>query len=81
MTGAVSWASIVPLDVIKSRVQADSKTEPKYKGMVDCAIKSYHSDGIQVFFRGFWVIVLRSLPVNAVTFVSYEYFISLCKQL
>jgi hypothetical protein len=78
MAGMVSWALIVPLDVIKSRVQADSSTCPRYQSMADCAVKSFRADGVKVFFRGFWLIALRSLPVNAVTFVAYELFMSHC---
>ncbi|XP_054264738.1 solute carrier family 25 member 45 isoform X1 [Macrosteles quadrilineatus] len=76
--GVVSWATVVPFDVVKSRIQADSRSNPKYRGMWDCIVKSYRHEGPQVFFRGFWLIILRSIPVNAVIFVSYEFFISLC---
>jgi len=30
-TGALSWMLIVPLDVIKSRIQADDVKNPQYK--------------------------------------------------
>ncbi|RZF38380.1 hypothetical protein LSTR_LSTR016785 [Laodelphax striatellus] len=70
-----SWALVVPVDVVKSRIQADNALSPKYKGMIDCAIKSYKEDGARVFVRGFWVTILRAMPVNAATFFGYELFI------
>ncbi|XP_046688394.1 solute carrier family 25 member 45 isoform X3 [Homalodisca vitripennis] len=76
--GVISWSVVVPLDVVKTRIQADSKSDPKYKNMLDCIIKSYKHDGITVFFRGYGVVALRALPVNAVTFVGYEFLISFC---
>ncbi|KAF9320738.1 hypothetical protein BG000_003203 [Podila horticola] len=115
MAGTLSWASIYPLDVIKTRLQTqphlittDPRTLPTtsriptaattllskshadrglvhqttrqghslsstpYKGMVDCAIRSYRREGMGVFFRGATPALLRAFPVNAVTFFVYE---------
>ncbi|XP_075222534.1 solute carrier family 25 member 45-like isoform X5 [Lycorma delicatula] len=76
LAGAASWALIMPLDVVKSRMQADSVEKPKYNGMIDCFRKSYQEAGLKVFMRGFWTTMARALPVNAATFVGYETFIS-----
>lgn len=70
--GVVSWALITPVDLIKSRIQADDIKKPVYNGIVDCAKKSYHAHGLSVFFRGFSMMMLRSFPVNASTFLVYE---------
>ncbi|KAF9990209.1 hypothetical protein BGZ75_003100 [Mortierella antarctica] len=43
-----------------------------YKGMIDCAIRSYKSEGMGVFMRGATPALLRAFPVNAVTFFVYE---------
>ncbi|KAF8978628.1 hypothetical protein BGZ52_005836, partial [Haplosporangium bisporale] len=116
VAGTLSWASIYPLDVIKTRLQTqphlittDPRTLPTasswiptastsllskshadrglvhqttrqghslsstpYKGMVDCAIRSYRSEGMGVFVRGATPALLRAFPVNAVTFFVYE---------
>ena len=37
LAGVLSWMSILPLDVCKSRMQADDAANPKYKGLFDCA--------------------------------------------
>ncbi|KAF9353926.1 hypothetical protein BGX26_008311 [Mortierella sp. AD094] len=122
LAGTLSWASIYPLDVIKTRLQTQphlvttdpysTRTLPisspariatattsllaksheaqrglvhqtrqghsqvpsvaPYKGMVDCAIRSYRSEGMGVFMRGVTPALLRAFPVNAVTFFVYE---------
>ncbi|KAI8358631.1 mitochondrial carrier domain-containing protein [Mortierella sp. GBAus27b] len=124
VAGTLSWASIYPLDVIKTRLQtqphlvttdpyigartlpiADSPRAPTvttsllsrshneqrglvhqttrqghstaasnapYKGMIDCAVRSYKSEGMGVFVRGATPALLRAFPVNAVTFFVYE---------
>ncbi|KAF9125134.1 hypothetical protein BGW39_007637 [Mortierella sp. 14UC] len=121
LAGTLSWASIYPLDVIKTRLQTQphlmssealrtlptsaaariptpstsllskshnearglvhqmsrqghSKTlsSAPYKGIMDCAIRSYRSEGMGVFMRGVTPALLRAFPVNAVTFFVYE---------
>jgi len=68
--GSLCWMSIMPLDVAKSRYQADLKKE--FKGCLDCALKSYREEGITVFYRGALVTCIRAFPVNAVSFVVYS---------
>ncbi|KAI9029038.1 mitochondrial carrier domain-containing protein [Phycomyces nitens] len=87
MAGAVSWTSIYPLDVIKSRLQMqqcadkagfleDSRLTPRldrpYSSFRDCLVRSYKTEGPGVFFRGLVPTIIRGFPVNAVTFWVYE---------
>ncbi|CAG8801311.1 534_t:CDS:2, partial [Gigaspora margarita] len=87
MAGVLSWASIYPLayysDVIKSRIQIQqkplsnynqplTKIQQSYSGIIDCAVRSYHKEGISAFFKGITPTLVRALPVNAVTFYVYE---------
>ncbi len=39
--GVLSWMSVIYLDVVKSRIQADDPVKPYYKGTVDCFKKCY----------------------------------------
>ena len=70
-------------DVIKSRLQTDAIGDGrKYSNALDCAIKSYRSEGIRTFFRGLGPTLCRAAPVNAMvdsvlnitdeTFVAFE---------
>ncbi|KAG0039543.1 hypothetical protein BGZ82_007777 [Podila clonocystis] len=52
--------------------QGHSLSSTPYKGMVDCAIRSYRTEGMGVFVRGATPALLRAFPVNAVTFFVYE---------
>ncbi|KAK3888353.1 hypothetical protein Pcinc_007587 [Petrolisthes cinctipes] len=81
MAGVLSWASILPLDVIKSRIQADSPTNPKYKGTWDCLMKSYRAGGLEVFTRGFLAMSLRAFPTNGAIFLAYVTSLSIIKRL
>ncbi|KAK4300647.1 hypothetical protein Pmani_027160 [Petrolisthes manimaculis] len=81
MAGVLSWATILPLDVIKSRIQADSPTNPKFKGTWDCLEKSYRDGGLGVFTRGFWAMSLRAFPTNGAIFLTYVTSLTLIKRL
>ena len=76
--GAVSWLAIYPIDVIKSRIQADLT----YNSMRQCVRHSLSEEGFGVFLRGVAPTLVRAFPSNATTFAvvtwtlwSYENYI------
>lgn len=71
--GIASWVAATPLDVIKSRMQMDGLKQRAYRGLLDCVVASARQEGLGVFFRGLTINSARAFPVNAVTFLSYEY--------
>eukprot|EP01063_Lacrimia_lanifica_P031026 TRINITY_DN5041_c0_g2_i2.p2 TRINITY_DN5041_c0_g2~~TRINITY_DN5041_c0_g2_i2.p2 ORF type:complete len:306 (+),score=20.73 TRINITY_DN5041_c0_g2_i2:41-919(+) len=73
LAGVMCWVPIYPIDVVKTRIQADNA----YNGFVDCARKSYQKEGAGVFFRGLSATVLRSFPMHATVFCTYELTIKL----
>lgn len=78
LAGVVSWVSTFPLDVIKSRVQADGNLgNYKYSGFLDCAVKSYRSEGLVVFTRGLLPTILRAFPTNAAIFYVHGFVLKL----
>ncbi|OMJ67385.1 hypothetical protein SteCoe_35463 [Stentor coeruleus] len=71
-SGYFYWAPWYPIDAIKSKLQADSFTNPRFNGFIDCAKKTLASEGLAGFYKGFWPCMLRAFPVNATTFLAYE---------
>ena len=69
--GVVSWTLILPLDVIKSQVQANA-VQGKFNGAWHCAKETYLRGGVRVFFTGLGVASLRAFPTNAVIFLVYS---------
>lgn len=59
-------------DIIKSKLQVDSYSNPKYKGIVDCGRQIIADQGIKGLYRGFAPALARSFPANAVCFAVYE---------
>lgn len=69
--GAFSWMFTIPIDVVKSRLQADGMSGDRrmYNGMTDCFRKSYQSEGSAFLTRGLSSTLLRAFPMNAVCFL------------
>ncbi|XP_070572164.1 solute carrier family 25 member 45-like isoform X3 [Ptychodera flava] len=72
LAGSASWGCINPLDVLKSRWQADGVKEQKYRSILHCIRDSYKTGGYRVFFTGLTINCIRGFPVNAVTFAVYS---------
>ncbi|KAF2734713.1 mitochondrial carrier [Polyplosphaeria fusca] len=88
LAGVVTWASIFPLDVIKTRVQTQVVGTAATGGerqillpqpssaklsTFEIARNAYHTEGAQVFFRGLGICSIRAFVVNAVQWAVYEY--------
>ena len=80
LAGVVTWASIFPLDVIKTRVQTQvlgtgvtvDGLQHRKHGAVEIARSAYKHGGVPVFFRGLTVCSVRAFFVNAVQWAVYE---------
>ncbi|KAI3802697.1 hypothetical protein L1987_30838 [Smallanthus sonchifolius] len=73
LAGFASWVCCYPVDVIKTRLQAQTPNSPvKYAGIVDCFRQSVRTDGAGVLFRGLGSTVCRAFIVNGAVFTAYE---------
>ncbi|KAK9479523.1 mitochondrial carrier domain-containing protein [Lipomyces japonicus] len=83
LAGCASWASIFPLDVIKTRYQSQNindhsmHSSERYSSSWDCVKKTYASGGMRIFFRGLRVTMIRAFIVNAAQFGTYEWVVRL----
>ncbi|KAG8240355.1 hypothetical protein J437_LFUL000830 [Ladona fulva] len=69
VAGTISWVLTYPIDVLKSRLQADGMDGPaKYKGVVDCLTKSIKTEGYGFLVRGLNSTIIRAFPTNAACF-------------
>ena len=87
LAGIVTWATIFPLDVIKTRVQTQpwlsgsapenrplvSSTALRRAGAMQVARRVYREEGLSAFFRGLTVCSTRAFIVNAVQWAVYEW--------
>ncbi|OJJ49149.1 hypothetical protein ASPZODRAFT_129553 [Penicilliopsis zonata CBS 506.65] len=90
IAGIVTWASVFPLDVVKTRLQAQPILESRPRGpfgetrpMLDRQIlnsfqiakQAYRREGWTVFYRGLGICSVRAFIVNAVQWATYEWLI------
>jgi solute carrier family 25 carnitine/acylcarnitine transporter 20/29 len=74
LAGTFSWLISFPIDVVKSRLQADGiDGERKYTSTYDCIRKSYAAEGWKFFTRGVGSTLMRAFPMNAVCFLVVSY--------
>lgn len=76
--GALSWLVVYPIDVIKSNIQTLPDRTPKpQRKILYVARHMYQQQGMAAFFKGLSVTMIRSFPVNAITFLGYEYLLKI----
>lgn len=88
LAGVATWASVFPLDVIKTQVQIQgwrgppetipisphaSSAQSRQRGTWQVTRDIYRHHGIRGFFSGFTVCCARAFLVNAVQWAVYEW--------
>lgn len=69
IAGSLAWASVYPLDVIKTRWQI--ATPGTYTSLRHCFKATVQREGFGVFRHGFGATMIRAFPQNAVVFYTY----------
>jgi len=59
-----------PVDVIKTRYM--NSAPGKYRGALDCAVKTFIQEGGTAFYKGFWPSFSRLVSWNIVMWITYE---------
>jgi len=72
LSGIALWLVTYPVDMIKTKIQADNLQKPVFKGMYDCCLNIYKTGGLKGFYKGLTPCLLRAVPANGATFLAYE---------
>uniref|UniRef100_A0A8D0BUF4 Solute carrier family 25 member 47 n=1 Tax=Salvator merianae TaxID=96440 RepID=A0A8D0BUF4_SALMN len=62
--GVLAWGTATPMDILKSRMQADGEGYRKYSGLMHCAKDSIREEGLRVLFKGIGLNSLRAFPTR-----------------
>ncbi|KAJ5989884.1 hypothetical protein N7499_010413 [Penicillium canescens] len=93
VAGVVTWGSVFPLDMIKTRLQAQTigdhgrvtETQAllgrRTLSSFQIAKETYRAEGVKAFYRGLGVCSVRAFIVNAVQWAAYEWFMKSFNQL
>ncbi|XP_031633051.1 solute carrier family 25 member 45-like [Contarinia nasturtii] len=76
--GMLSWIPGIPFDVIKTRMMTTTNPN-QYRNVLHCFSEITKEHGYKYLFRGGTVLVLRSAPVSAVSFIAYEHMLRHCQ--
>ncbi|KAJ5597389.1 hypothetical protein N7537_007473 [Penicillium hordei] len=88
IAGVVTWGSVFPLDMVKTRLQAQTiadhspgtiesqsllRPQRHTLNSFQIAKETYRAEGIKAFYRGLGVCSVRAFIVNAVQWAAYEW--------
>lgn len=88
IAGVVTWGSVFPLDMIKTRLQAQTiadhspgtiegqsllRPQRQTLNSFQIAKETYRAEGIKAFYHGLGVCSVRAFIVNAVQWAAYEW--------
>ncbi|GAA5912400.1 uncharacterized protein JCM6883_005656 [Sporobolomyces salmoneus] len=80
LAGIVGWGITFPLDVIKTKIQSTPLPSPSsphpYATVRSSFVSAYREGGWRVFVAGLGPTLVRSVPVNMVTFAVFELVVS-----
>ncbi|KNC75763.1 hypothetical protein SARC_11721 [Sphaeroforma arctica JP610] len=74
-SGAMGPLCNSPLDVIKTRLQKQTIVKgqkPKYDGVTGAISTMFREEGIRAFYKGLSPRLMRIVPGQAITFMTYE---------
>nr|KMM66271.1 Sal1p [Coccidioides posadasii RMSCC 3488] len=73
-SGALSASMVYPLNVLRTRLQAQGTTQHKatYTGVVDVARKTFESEGVRGLYRGLTPNLLKVVPSVSISYIVYE---------
>jgi solute carrier family 25 (mitochondrial uncoupling protein), member 27 len=75
-SGFFATVASTPADVVKTRMMNQGKPEKdgfvKYKGPIDCLVKTAKTEGIMALYKGFFPTWARLGPWQLVFWVTYE---------
>ncbi|KAM7533019.1 hypothetical protein Aperf_G00000119506 [Anoplocephala perfoliata] len=74
IAGIVGVSCVFPIDLVKTRIQNQQKGAMVYKNILDCARKTYKSDGFFGMYRGSGVNLLLITPEKAIKLVGNDFF-------
>jgi solute carrier family 25 carnitine/acylcarnitine transporter 20/29 len=70
LAGMANWVVAIPMDVVKSRLQAAPLG--KYTGAIDVLRQLWNTDGPRALFRGLSPALIRAFPANTACFLGVE---------
>lgn len=68
--GLANWATVAPVDMLKTRVQTDSVRNPRYSSSLHAARSVLAAEGLSAVYRGLGPCLLRAVVANGAGFAA-----------
>lgn len=79
MTAGFIMASVsAPFDLCRTRVFSQDSANPKYKGLIDCLVKTVKNEGPKGLYKGFIPMWGRMGPFTVIQLVTWEQLRKMC---
>ncbi|CAM8881171.1 unnamed protein product [Rhodiola kirilowii] len=73
VSGALGATCVYPLQVIRTRLQAQhTNSNDAYTGMSDAFRRTFQKEGIRGFYKGLFPNLLKVIPAASITYMVYE---------
>ncbi|CAI9780044.1 unnamed protein product [Fraxinus pennsylvanica] len=73
ISGALGATCVYPLQVIRTRMQAQSmNTDAAYKGMSDVFYRTFQREGLRGFYKGLFPNLFKVVPAASITYLVYD---------
>ncbi|CAK7336865.1 unnamed protein product [Dovyalis caffra] len=73
ISGALGATCVYPLQVIRTRMQAQPPNSPApYRGMSDVFWRTFKNEGYRGFYKGIFPNLLKVVPAASITYMVYE---------
>lgn len=75
----IATVATYPHEVLRTRFQNQTTDSPKYTSIPQAIRTILKEEGFRGFYRGMMTTVMRVVPASAVTLITYEKVLQLCK--
>lgn len=72
LTGFIEAIICYPTEFVKTQLQLQSKTNPEYKGILDCGAKTVKANGFMGLYRGAAPLIIGSSGKQAARWTGYQ---------
>jgi len=76
-SGAIEATIVYPTEFVKTQLQLQSKSTPRFKGPLDCVAVTLRENGPLGLYRGLSTLIIGSVMKTGVRFTAFEQFSSL----